>query len=101
MHGTFYGVVCFVLQFSGEIAWIRTRLYPPGTSSNEIIWLSKKYNALCETVKHGPEALMPFILVVYPLNDWVIFFQYVILFPSVVQQKCDIFIWNWSNELNV
>ena len=28
------------------------------------------------------------------------FFQYVILFPNVVQQKCNIFIWNWSNKLN-
>ena len=38
---------------------------------------------------------------VQPLNDWVIFFQYAILFLNVVQQKCNIFIWNWSNELNV
>ena len=28
-------------------------------------------------------------------------FQYVILFPNVVQQKSFIFIWNWSNKLNV
>ena len=28
------------------------------------------------------------------------FFQYVILFPNVVQQKYDIFIWNWSNKFN-
>ena len=29
------------------------------------------------------------------------FFQYVILFPNVVQQKSNIFIWNWSNKLMV
>ena len=29
------------------------------------------------------------------------FFQYLILFPNVVQQICNIFIWNWSNKLNV
>ena len=29
------------------------------------------------------------------------FFQYVILFPSVIQQKYNIFIYNWSNKLNV
>ena len=29
------------------------------------------------------------------------FFQYEILFPNVVQQMCNIFIWNWSNILNV
>ena len=27
----------------------------------------------------------------YPLNDWVIFFQNVILFPNVVHHKCNIF----------
>ena len=29
------------------------------------------------------------------------FFHYVILFPDVVQQKCNIFIWNRPNKLNV
>ena len=29
------------------------------------------------------------------------FFQYVILFRNVVQLKCNVFIWNWSNKLNV
>ena len=29
------------------------------------------------------------------------FFQYVILFPNVVQQKSNILIWNWPNKLNV
>ena len=29
------------------------------------------------------------------------FFQYLILFPNVVQQGCNIFIWNWSNKFNV
>ena len=29
------------------------------------------------------------------------FFQYLILFPNVVQQRCNIFIWNWSNKFNV
>ena len=29
------------------------------------------------------------------------FFPYVILFPNVVQLICNIFIWNWSNKLNV
>ena len=29
------------------------------------------------------------------------FFQYVILFPNVVQQKCNIFKWSCSNKLNV
>ena len=28
-------------------------------------------------------------------------FQYVILFPNVVHQKSNIFIWNWSNKWNV
>ena len=29
------------------------------------------------------------------------FFRYLILFPNVVQQICNIFIRNWSNKLNV
>ena len=29
------------------------------------------------------------------------FFLNVILFGNVVHHKCDIFIWNWSNTMNV
>ena len=29
------------------------------------------------------------------------FFQNVILFSNVVHHKCNIFIWNWSNTMNV
>ena len=29
------------------------------------------------------------------------FFQYLILFPNVVQQRCNIFVWNWSNKFHV
>ena len=36
-----------------------------------------------------------------PLNDWVIFFQNVISLSDVVHLMCDIFIWNWSNAMNI
>ena len=32
-----------------------------------------------------------------PLNNWVIFFQNIILFSCVVHYKYNISVWNWSN----
>ena len=35
------------------------------------------------------------------LNDWVFFFQNVILFSNDVCKKCDTFVWNWTNTMNI
>ena len=32
------------------------------------------------------------------LNNWVIFFQNVILFSDIVHYNCNISVWNWSND---
>ena len=37
---------------------------------------------------------MKYGIIVEPLNKWVISFQYVILFSSVVNYACDVFVLN-------
>ena len=32
---------------------------------------------------------------------WLVFFQHEIFISNVVHHKCNIFIWNWSNTMNV
>ena len=58
-------------------------------------------------IQSWPQCMLPHGIIRPSEGDYLTlkrlghFFQYVILFPNVIQQKSNILIWNWSNKLNV